>query len=117
MTGRVRRTHGAAFKVKVALAAIKGEKTPIKLAQQYDVHANQITARRAQLVQRCRRCLLPHPNLARSSLTCSGVRCRTRWPCNSRCRRAVSSSSSMAPAAAESDVPATTGPWLASSTA
>ena len=37
MTGRVRRTHGAAFKVKVALAAIKSEKTPIKLAQQYDV--------------------------------------------------------------------------------
>jgi len=28
----------------VALAAIKGEKTLAELAQQYDVHANQITA-------------------------------------------------------------------------
>jgi transposase-like protein len=34
----------------VALAAIKGEKTLAELAQQYDVHPNQITAWKAQLV-------------------------------------------------------------------
>ena len=31
----------AAFKAKVALAALKGEKTPLELTQQFDVHANQ----------------------------------------------------------------------------
>jgi transposase len=50
MTKRTRRTHSAAFKAKVALAAIKGEKTLAELAQQFDVHANQITAWKAQLV-------------------------------------------------------------------
>ena len=43
MTKRTRRTHAPAFKAKVALAAIKGEKTLAELAQQYDVHPNQIT--------------------------------------------------------------------------
>lgn len=50
MARRARRTHGPAFKAKVALAAIKGEKTLADLAQQYDVHANQITAWKAQLL-------------------------------------------------------------------
>ena len=51
MTRRVRRTHSPAFKAKVALAALKGEKTLAELAQQYDVHPNQITAWRAQLAE------------------------------------------------------------------
>jgi transposase len=51
MTKRARRTHSPAFKAKVALAAIKGEKTLSELAQQYDVHANQITAWKAQLTE------------------------------------------------------------------
>jgi transposase-like protein len=51
MTRRARRTHGSAFKAKVALAAIKGEKTLAELAQFYDVHPNQITAWKAQLVE------------------------------------------------------------------
>ena len=50
MTKRTRRTHSPALKAKVALAAIKGEKTLAELAQQFDVHANQITAWKAQLV-------------------------------------------------------------------
>ena len=37
MTRRARRTHAPAFQAKVALAAIKGEKTLAELAQQYDV--------------------------------------------------------------------------------
>jgi len=43
MTRRVRRNRSPAFKAKVALAAIKGEKTLADLAQQFDVHPNQIT--------------------------------------------------------------------------
>ena len=49
MARRSRRTHSPAFKAKVALAALKGEKTLADLAQQYDVHANQITMGKAQL--------------------------------------------------------------------
>jgi transposase len=50
MVRRARRTHNPAFKAKVALAAIKGEKTLAELAQQYDVHPNQITAWRARML-------------------------------------------------------------------
>lgn len=50
MTKRTRRTHAPAFKAKVALAAVKGEKTLAELAQQYDVHPNQITAWKGHLV-------------------------------------------------------------------
>ncbi len=49
MAKRARRTHSPAFKAKVALAAIKGEKTLAELAQQFDVHPTQITAWKAQL--------------------------------------------------------------------
>ena len=51
MSRRARRTHSPAFKAKVALAAIKGEKTLAELAQLYDVHPNQITAWKAQLLE------------------------------------------------------------------
>jgi transposase-like protein len=43
MSRRPRRNHTAAFKSKVALAAIKGDKTLTELAQHFDVHTNQIT--------------------------------------------------------------------------
>lgn len=49
MAKRTRRTHGAAFKAKVALAAIKGEKMLAELAKLLDVHPGQITAWKAQL--------------------------------------------------------------------
>jgi transposase len=51
MTRRARRNHSPAFKAKVALAAIKGEKTLNELAQQFDVHVNQITQWKTQLLE------------------------------------------------------------------
>ena len=51
MTKRIRRTHSPAFKAKVALAAVKGEKTLAELAQQFDVHPNQITTWKSQLLE------------------------------------------------------------------
>ena len=50
MTKRPRRNHSPAFKARVALDAIKGEKTLAELAEQYDVHPNQITTWRSQLL-------------------------------------------------------------------
>jgi transposase len=49
MSRRARRNHTPAFKAKVALAAIKGDRTLPQLAEQFDVHPNQITAWKAQL--------------------------------------------------------------------
>jgi transposase len=50
MTTRTRRAHSAVLKAKVALAALKDEKTLAALAQQYELHASQITAWKAQLL-------------------------------------------------------------------
>ncbi len=51
MTRRPRRNYTPAFKVKVAMAALKGDRTIAQLAEQFDVHANQITTRKDQLQQ------------------------------------------------------------------
>ena len=50
MSERPRRNHSPAFKAKVALAAVKGEKTLAELAQLFDVYANQITQWRRELL-------------------------------------------------------------------
>ena len=43
MTKRPRRNHGAVFKAKVALEALKGDQTLVELSQLFQVHVNQIT--------------------------------------------------------------------------
>jgi transposase-like protein len=47
---RKRRSFGAAFKAKVALAACRGDKTTAQLAGEYEVHAGQVTAWKKQLL-------------------------------------------------------------------
>jgi len=49
MSRRPRRNHSAVFKAKVAIAALKGDRTIAQLAEQFDVHPNQITTWKAQL--------------------------------------------------------------------
>lgn len=49
MSRRPRRKHSPAFKAKVAMAAIKGEKTLVELATQFEVHTNQISKWKTQL--------------------------------------------------------------------
>ena len=49
MNRRPRRNHTPAFKAKVALAAVKGDRTIAQLAEHFDVHPNQITTWKAQL--------------------------------------------------------------------
>ena len=52
MSKRPRRNHSPAFKAKVALDAIRGDKTLAELSKQYDVHPNQITDWKGQLLAR-----------------------------------------------------------------
>jgi len=49
---RPRRNHGAEFKAKVALAALKGDKILVELAEQFGIHPTQITEWKQQLLER-----------------------------------------------------------------
>jgi transposase len=52
MTKRTRRNHASSFKAKVALTALKGDKTLTEIAQHYEVHPNQVTEWKRQLLER-----------------------------------------------------------------
>jgi transposase-like protein len=52
MPRRPRRNHSPVFKSKVALAAVKGDKTLSELSQQFDIHPNQITQWKTLLLER-----------------------------------------------------------------
>ena len=46
----MRKKHGKEFKAKVALEAIRGEQTIQEIAQKYEVHPNQVTQWKRQLL-------------------------------------------------------------------
>ena len=48
---RKRRNHSSSFKAKVALSALKGDRTLSELAEQYDVHPNQIQEWKKKLLE------------------------------------------------------------------
>ena len=52
MSTRSRRNHSPAFKAKVALEAIKGERTVIQLAERFGVHPTQVMQWKTQLLER-----------------------------------------------------------------
>jgi transposase len=52
MSRRPRRNHSPAFKAKVALGAMKDGKTIAEIATKHDVHPNQVTEWRRQLLER-----------------------------------------------------------------
>jgi transposase-like protein len=51
MARRSRRNHASAFKAKVALAALKGDRTVAELAKQFDIHPNCVTQWKTQLLE------------------------------------------------------------------
>lgn len=78
MSKRPRRNHSPAFKAKVALAAVRGERTLAELAQQYDVHPNLINQWRARLLEvavdvfGAEPAAADHYDVARAAVTRSG---------------------------------------------
>lgn len=52
MSRRARRNHSPTFKAKVAVDAIRGERTLAELSKMHDVHANQIVDWKNQLLTR-----------------------------------------------------------------
>jgi transposase-like protein len=50
MSGKRRRFSGV-FKAKVALAAVRGDKTTAELASKFGVHGNQVSAWKKQLLE------------------------------------------------------------------
>lgn len=51
-TRRARRLHSAVFKARVAMAALREDKTLAELCQEFDLHVNQITEWKRQLIER-----------------------------------------------------------------
>ena len=52
MARRQRRNHAGEFKARVALAAIRGDKTLSEVAEHFEVHPHQVTEWKKQLLER-----------------------------------------------------------------
>ncbi|TAL85893.1 MAG: transposase [Candidimonas sp.] len=52
MAKRTRRNHAGSFKAKVALTALRGDQTLTEIAPHFEVHPNQVTEWKRQLLER-----------------------------------------------------------------
>lgn len=68
MSKRSRRNHSPAFKAKVALEALKGQQSVIEIAERFDVHPNQGTQWRTQLLERAASAFGADPGAKNSQL-------------------------------------------------
>ena len=82
MTKRTRRNHGSVFKAKVALEAIKGEQTLSELSSRFQVHPNQITQWKQQLLQGALRDLREERKI--KGTRCEGTPCQNRTACDGK---------------------------------
>ena len=86
--GRIRKRHSSAFKAKVALEAVKQDKTITELAKTYQVHPVQISQWKKQLLDgvpgasstTARRPADPISRSSRSSCTSRSAASRWSWP-------------------------------------
>ena len=65
MTKRTRRNHSSSFKAKVAVAALRDDKRVTELAEQYQVHATQVTEWKRQLLERAADVVAPAKSVRR----------------------------------------------------
>tara|TARA_B100000683_G_C12353930_1_gene500155 strand:+ start:79 stop:363 length:285 start_codon:yes stop_codon:yes gene_type:complete len=68
MMTRKRRNHSPEFKAKVALAAAKGDKTVAELAQKYNLHPNQISTWKKELLENAAMIFASESQLGKSNL-------------------------------------------------
>ena len=75
---RKRRVFGAAFKAKVALAAVRGDKTTAQLATEFSVHTSQVTAWKKQLLEQAAGLVRGRPQAVATSRPPTNKNCTSR---------------------------------------
>ena len=78
MSWRPRRNRSPSFKSKVAPAAIKGEQTIAELSQKFDIHPNQITQWKSQLLEQAAD-VFENGSTSKNPHWCQNLACQDRW--------------------------------------